>query len=188
LQVAQLIDATASENKDALSGVRQLLEKKEGLFRMNMMGKRVNFAARSVISPDPYLGTGEIGVPPFFAQRLSFPEIVTQHNVEWLRQLVRNGPGTYPGAVAVEDMSDGRVVLLHTRNEWQREGLARTLLHASLAKGEVAKTQARRGKAARSAPLAPGWAGKCVYRHLQDGDVMLTNRQPTLHKPGARAR
>jgi DNA-directed RNA polymerase I subunit RPA1 len=38
--------------------VRQQLEKKEGLFRMNMMGKRVNFAARSVISPDPYIGAG----------------------------------------------------------------------------------------------------------------------------------
>eukprot|EP00955_Chlamydomonas_euryale_P073412 361736-Chlamydomonas_euryale.AAC.2 len=38
-----------------------------------MMGKRVNFAARSVISPDPYIGAGEIGVPPYFAKRLSFP-------------------------------------------------------------------------------------------------------------------
>lgn len=40
-------------------GVRQQLEKKEGLFRMNMMGKRVNYAARSVISPDPYIGAGQ---------------------------------------------------------------------------------------------------------------------------------
>lgn len=52
-----------------LQGIRQTLEKKEGLFRKNMMGKRVNFAARSVISPDPFIGTGEIGVPPFFATR-----------------------------------------------------------------------------------------------------------------------
>ena len=40
-----------------IKGVRQILEKKEGLFRMKMMGKRVNFAARSVISPDPSLQT-----------------------------------------------------------------------------------------------------------------------------------
>ena len=46
-----------------------------------MMGKRVNFAARSVISPDPYLSAGEIGVPPYFAARLSFPERVTPWNV-----------------------------------------------------------------------------------------------------------
>ena len=62
-------------------GIRQQLEKKEGLFRKNMMGKRVNFAARSVISPDPYLAAGEIGVPPYFAVRLSFPERVTPWNV-----------------------------------------------------------------------------------------------------------
>lgn len=43
-----------------VQGVRQQLEKKEGLFRMNMMGKRVNYAARSVISPDPYIGAGEM--------------------------------------------------------------------------------------------------------------------------------
>ena len=65
-----------------LQGIRQTLEKKEGLFRKNMMGKRVNFACRSVISPDPYLGTGEIGIPPYFAMRLSYPERVTPHNVE----------------------------------------------------------------------------------------------------------
>lgn len=84
-------------------GIRQQLEKKEGLFRKNMMGKRVNFAARSVISPDPYIGTGEIGVPPYFAQRLSFPEPVTPWNVEKLRAMVVAGPHQHPGAVAVED-------------------------------------------------------------------------------------
>ena len=63
-----------------------MLEKKEGLFRKNMMGKRVNFAARSVISPDPCISAGEIGVPPYFATRLSFPERVTPWNIE-ARQL-----------------------------------------------------------------------------------------------------
>lgn len=66
---------------EAEQGIRQQLEKKEGLFRKNMMGKRVNFAARSVISPDPYLAAGEIGVPPYFAVRLSYPERVTPWNV-----------------------------------------------------------------------------------------------------------
>ena len=65
-----------------VQGIRQTMEKKEGLFRKNMMGKRVNFACRSVISPDPFLGTGEIGVPPYFAMNLSYPERVTPHNVE----------------------------------------------------------------------------------------------------------
>ena len=72
----------AGEFATSVQGIRQTLEKKEGLFRKNMMGKRVNFACRSVISPDPYLGTGEIGIPPYFAMRLSYPERVTAHNVQ----------------------------------------------------------------------------------------------------------
>lgn len=58
-------------------GICQLLEKKEGLFRQNMMGKRVNYACRSVISPDPYLAVNEIGIPPYFALRLTYPEVCT---------------------------------------------------------------------------------------------------------------
>lgn len=57
------------------AGICQLLEKKEGIFRQKMMGKRVNFACRSVISPDPYLAVNEIGIPPYFALRLSYPEV-----------------------------------------------------------------------------------------------------------------
>lgn len=71
-----------AHSSDVMQGIRQQLEKKEGLFRKNMMGKRVNFAARSVISPDPYLAAGEIGVPPYFAMRLSYPERVTPWNVQ----------------------------------------------------------------------------------------------------------
>ena len=44
-------------------GIRQQLEKKEGLFRKNMMGKRVNFACHSVISPDPYIGESTCPAP-----------------------------------------------------------------------------------------------------------------------------
>ena len=55
-----------------VGGIRQLIEKKEGMFRMKMMGKRVNYGARSVISPDPYLSTDQIGVPVFMAKKLTF--------------------------------------------------------------------------------------------------------------------
>lgn len=57
-----------------------------------MMGKRVDFAARSVISPDLNLDTNEIGVPKYFATHLTYPEPVTDYNVEFLRKLVENGP------------------------------------------------------------------------------------------------
>ena len=68
--------ASKTSDREA-QGLKQVLERKEGLFRMKMMGKRVNFAARSVISPDPYISTEEIGIPAFMARRLTFPEPVT---------------------------------------------------------------------------------------------------------------
>ena len=55
---------------------------------MKMMGKRVNYAARSVISPDPNLDTNEVGVPLFMAKRLTFPENVNETNYKLLSQFV----------------------------------------------------------------------------------------------------
>ena len=62
-----------------------------------MMGKRVNYAARSVICPDPYINTNEIGIPEVFAKKLTFPQPVTAWNVQELRQAVINGPLQHPG-------------------------------------------------------------------------------------------
>lgn len=101
------------------AGVKQLLEKKEGLFRMHMMGKRVNYAARSVISPDVNIEPNEIGIPPVFARKLTFPEPVTPANFHEMRALVIAGPQNYPGATMVE-YEDGHLqflvsyILLHT--------------------------------------------------------------------------
>ena len=89
---------------------------------MKMMGKRVNFTARSVISPDPYLDTNEVGVPLYFAKRLTFPEGVNEHNIELLRKMVINGPHLWPGANAIE--CEGLKISLDTRNEQERIALA----------------------------------------------------------------
>ncbi|CAK9157192.1 unnamed protein product [Ilex paraguariensis] len=67
--------AAGQGQRDVSTGISQLLEKKEGIFRQKMMGKRVNYACRSVISPDPYLAVNEIGIPPYFALRLTYPEV-----------------------------------------------------------------------------------------------------------------
>lgn len=90
---------SANPNDEVPTGIRQVLEKKEGLFRRHMMGKRVNYCCRSVISPDPYLGTNEIGIPVQFAKELHYPTPVTSWNVKFLRGLVENGPNIYPGKV-----------------------------------------------------------------------------------------
>ena len=72
-------------------GFKQVIERKQGLFRMNMQGKRVNFAARTVITPDPNLSIDEIGLPEVFAKKLTYKTPVTHWNVEELRQAVING-------------------------------------------------------------------------------------------------
>ena len=153
----------SAHSADVNPGVRQLLERKQGLFRMKMMGKRVNYACRSVISPDINLETNQIGLPRFAAMQLSVPEPVFAHNVDYLRQLVLNGPDVYPGATAVQ-YPDGKVVSLVGRSAAQREGLAKSLY-----------VQAGDGRS------------RVVMRHVRNGDPLLVNRQPTLHKPGIMA-
>lgn len=95
--VNSFMDSSKSTQRDAPPGIRQLLERKEGLFRRNMMGKRVNYCCRSVISPDPYLGTNEVGIPVHFAKELHYPEPVNDRNLPYLRKLVERGPDQYPG-------------------------------------------------------------------------------------------
>jgi DNA-directed RNA polymerase I subunit RPA1 len=148
--VNQILDsskATRMADRDAV-GIRQILEKKEGLFRMKMMGKRVNYAARSVISPDPNLDTCEVGVPLYVAKRLTFPEYVNEHNASKLKELIINGPFAHPGANYIQE--DEKKISLETLNEQQRVALSKTLLMNA--------------------------NKKTVFRHLQTGDVVLFNR------------
>jgi DNA-directed RNA polymerase subunit A' len=85
----------------ALKTLSQRLKGKEGRFRSNLSGKRVDFSARTVVSPDPNLDINEVGVPLEVAMRLSVPEKVTEWNIEEMRKLVSNGPEIYPGALYI---------------------------------------------------------------------------------------
>ncbi len=85
----------------ALKTLSQRLKGKEGRFRSNLSGKRVDFSARTVISPDPNIDISDVGVPLDVAMKLSFPEKVTHWNLEEMRAFVRNGPTNYPGALYV---------------------------------------------------------------------------------------
>uniref|UniRef100_A0A3Q1IV52 DNA-directed RNA polymerase subunit n=1 Tax=Anabas testudineus TaxID=64144 RepID=A0A3Q1IV52_ANATE len=147
-------------------GIRQILEKKDGLFRKHMMGKRVDYAARSVICPDMYIGTNEIGIPMVFATKLTYPQPVTPWNVKELRQAVLNGPNVHPGASMVIN-EDGRKTILSATNFTQREAVAKQLL--------------------TPCPGPHKMPMKIVNRHIKNGDVLLLNRQPTLHRPSIQA-
>jgi DNA-directed RNA polymerase subunit A' len=95
----------------ALKTISQRLKGKEGRFRSNLSGKRVDFSARTVISPDPNLDINEVGVPQDIAMRLSMPEKVTVWNIEEMRKLIINGPEKFPGALYVV-RPDGKRVRL----------------------------------------------------------------------------
>ncbi|UCS19905.1 uncharacterized protein HLK63_E05181 [Nakaseomyces glabratus] len=164
--VNSFIDSTKAQGntggKVPIPGVKQALEKKEGLFRKHMMGKRVNYAARSVISPDPNIETNEIGVPPVFATKLTYPEPVTSYNIAELRQAIINGPDKWPGASQIQN-EDGSLISLVGMTLEQRKALANQLMTPS------------------SNPYTHT-LNKKVYRHIKNRDIVLMNRQPTLHK------
>ena len=130
-------------------GLSQRLKGKQGRFRGNLSGKRVDFSGRTVISPDPNLRIDQVGVPRLVAMHLTFPEAVNEHNIATLRELVRRGAEEHPGANFVKK-KDGQQFFLRIG---KRDNIARDLQ-----------------------------IGDVVERHLIDGDVVLFNRQPSLHR------
>ena len=131
-----------------LKTLKSRLGAKTGRVRGNLMGKRVDFSARSVITPDPNIELDELGVPEEIAMNLTFPEIVTPYNRDRLMSYVRNGPYRHPGAKSVKIQDRSNPINLKYVNP------------------EVIDIK----------------EGDIVHRHLIDGDVVLFNRQPSLHK------
>ncbi len=132
-----------------LKTLSQRLKGKEGRFRGSLSGKRVNFSARTVISPDPTLSLNEVGVPDRVATEMTQTMNVTERNVEDARRFVANGPEGHPGANYVR-RPDGRRLKVTEKN---CEALAEK--------------------------VDAGWE---VNRHLIDGDIVIFNRQPSLHR------
>lgn len=102
----------------------QRLKGKQGRFRGNLSGKRVDFSSRTVISPDPNLEIDQVGVPKHIAQILTFPERVIQANINEMRKLVINGPDVWPGANYVQQKNSQFKKFLKYGN---REKLAQEL-------------------------------------------------------------
>lgn len=148
-----------------VKAIRARLKGKEGRLRGNLMGKRVDFSARTVITGDPNLALDEVGVPRSMAMNLTYPErgrpimsyfctcfterasTVTPYNIQYLTELVRKGPQEYPGARYVIRDTGERIDLKYNKRT--------------------------------DSLLQYGWI---VERHLKDGDFVLFNRQPSLHK------
>jgi len=132
----------------------QRLKGKEGRFRSNLSGKRVNFSARTVISPDPILSINEVGVPVEAARELTVPIRVTERNLALAKEICARGPvpagPEYKPGVNYVIRPDGRRIKITDKN-------AETVAES----------------------VEPGYI---VERHLVDGDIVLFNRQPSLHR------
>ncbi|OBA20992.1 DNA-directed RNA polymerase II largest subunit [Metschnikowia bicuspidata var. bicuspidata NRRL YB-4993] len=98
-----------------IKSIRARLKGKEGRLRGNLMGKRVDFSARTVISGDPNLDLDQVGVPISIARTLSYPEVVTPYNIQKLTEYVRNGPNEHPGAKYVIRDTGDRIDLRYNK-------------------------------------------------------------------------
>ncbi|QLQ79140.1 hypothetical protein HG537_0B04880 [Torulaspora globosa] len=98
-----------------VKSIRARLKGKEGRIRGNLMGKRVDFSARTVISGDPNLELDQVGVPKSIAKTLTYPEVVTPYNIDRLTFLVRNGPNEHPGAKYVIRDNGDRIDLRYSK-------------------------------------------------------------------------
>ena len=127
------------------------LNSKNGRIRGNLMGKRVDFSARSVITGDPNLSIRQLGVPLKIARNITKPVKVTDLNRSFLQKLVQNGPdggpNGEPGAKILEKKNGQNISL---RNVDRNSIVLRN--------------------------------GDIVHRHMMDGDAVLFNRQPSLHR------
>lgn len=130
-----------------IKAICQRLKSKEGRVRGNLMGKRVNFSARTVITAEPSIDLDELGIPWVIAKTLTYPETVTKFNIAHLQTYVNNGADPPFGKVGVRLVHQGGI---------QKDVRFVTGLRLSI--------------------------GDVVDRHLKDGDVVVFNRQPSLHK------
>ena len=129
----------------ALRTLVQRLKGKRGRFRYNLTGKRVNFAARSTITPDPYLSINEVGIPEAIAKELTVPEFLSEWNEKHLKKMLKETDR----------------ILYIIRPNGQRKKVSEEN------KSEILEE------------LAPGFK---IERTLENGDIVLFNRQPSLHR------
>ena len=161
MQLATYIDGTSPGTQQggfgkSPRGFNQRLKGKQGRFRQNLSGKRVDFSGRTVISPDPNLSIDEVGIPRRVAIKLSYPEKVTRQNIKKLRECVRKGAKRHPGANYIEKHNGQKKMLEIFSKPGGYEMLE---------------------KFANTLEI-----GDIVERHIRDGDIVLFNRQPSLHK------
>ena len=122
-----------------LKTLTERIKSKEGRIRHNLAGKRTDFSARTVISPDPMIHLNEVGVPFRMAMNLTIPVRVTEWNKEYLRKFVENGPKVYPGANYIIKVDGKRkTITKETKDEILAELEVGYIVERHLIDGDIA--------------------------------------------------
>ena len=184
--------AKHSTNGKVIKGIKERMSGKEGQLRNNLMGKRCEQTARTVIGPEPTLRMGQLAVPIEIAENLTVPEVVTALNKDYLWGLIINNKANF----VIKKGKKNRINLkyaLYTRgtellyNDEIIRGKTKIIYQdqkdVSLIKGDKLK---RNGEMIEIIfPQRKNFnieVGDTVERQLKNGDIVLLNRQPTLHK------
>jgi DNA-directed RNA polymerase beta' subunit len=208
-----------------LKGLKERLAGKGGRLRNNLMGKRVDYSARTVIGAEPTLKMNQVGVPYEVCSILTKPEIVTPYNIEWLTELVNNGKANFVTTCKPKKSDDCNETLDDNVKTKINLSYARFRKGTELLYGDIiirgkGEFKVKKGEVVIPEKLPEGTTlihvktgsellqrgdrlvrnkkfveavypemkrinlniGDVVDRHLMKGDIVLFNRQPTLHR------
>lgn len=189
-------DRQRLNNGRPMKGLKKRLTGKEGLIRNNLMGKRVDKSARTVIGPDPTLRVDEIAIPREIADVLCYPVRINRYNLEYAKDLIERGGANF----LIRDNGNTRINIRYAGTRqgtrlhfgdvlWKKKTRRMVMIRVekdlfALEDGDVLYRNGERVMdVIPSTPRAVNIRiGDIMERKLQNGDVLLLNRQPTLHK------
>jgi len=189
--------ALHTTNHRPITGLKERITKKTGHVRQNMMGKRCDRTARTVVGGDSTLRLNEVGVPYEIANIITIPVFVNHTNIEEMTKTVNT-----PGKVCVIIKKNGTRLsvarasikpgtVLNHGDKITRNGntFVVTNCKLELKAGDIIRRKLANGQEEKTIPtVLPERRhiaidiGDKLERYLQNGDYLLLNRQPTLHR------
>jgi len=174
-------------------GIKERMAGKGGLFRGNLLGKRTNYSARTVVGGDPTLRADEIGVPLCVSTVVTVPEMVCSFNIKKLQAIVNNSQAEY--IVRTDEKGEKRTIILKLVQKTRTtpiyfgdkvyRGCAEVKIDdvSQIRSGDrIIRSSGEEIIAEVNKPREfKIQIGDELHRHLQNGDWILINRQPSLH-------
>jgi DNA-directed RNA polymerase beta' subunit len=169
-----------------IKGIKERIAGKEGQIRNNLLGKRTNQSARTVIGPDPQIDILTIVIPEIMSNILTIPELVYQRNYEEISLLLKNDKVNYiikPDSRKINVQIKNKFIFKHGDEILFDNGNRKIIYNTDMHFKDKFKIL-RNGKIFEPeiVEIPSLEIGDVVHRKLRDGDFVMLNRQPTLHK------